>query len=212
MAIIANAPVGFCNTLTSASGTSEQIFQVSTAGTTAGLPAGDFYLFANVAGAFGPSSNLIVNSKFVVTVGGWIKAHGTSQTVKPGLLWQTFTSGTSTLASSPADTFTTVASGTLTAGTVYDFLIEQSFYLNVASATVSGALPLVMVAGAPVTITTLTAPLAVNNVATASQTEPITGVNNSLNYPCVAFTASITNSVSDTTETALITDFYMSQA
>jgi hypothetical protein len=201
MPILSQAAVGFSG-MTSASGTSEQIWQMSSAGVTAGLASGNFYMDS-------PPANIINGVPFAVTVAGWVKAHGTSQTIKFGLMWQAWNG--SSRSGSPADAFTTVASGTLTAGTVYDFYVQQKF-LGDANAQVLSplGLPTVVVGGTAVTISAVTSPLTTFNFATASQTEPITGINASYNYPAVSFVPSFLNSVSDTTETLQLTTFNLS--
>jgi hypothetical protein len=205
MAIVARA-YEIYSAFTTAAGLAEQIIQVDAAGVLAGQTAGNLYLN-------GPSANQMQGKRFKVNLGGWIKAHGTSQTVKLGLLWQAW-SGLA-LTGSPADTFTTAASGTLTAGTYYDFCVEQEFFGDVNAGTIVAVLPSVMICGAAVSISTVTAALTCPNLNTAlfANSTPSSGyitppLGN--NTPAISFCASVLNSVSDTSETCAITEFTMS--
>ncbi len=201
MAIVtAQAPVAF-SLMTSASGTSAQTIQVSSAGVTAGLTAGNLYLDS-------PSSNLLNGRRFNVTVIGWVKAHGATQTIAPGLQiypWNTSVSGART--ASGTATFTTQASGTLTAGTYYDFMISQDFFGEANANTLVCTAPSVYVnSGTAIASTTPASPVTVA-FASASQTEPINGVNATTDYPLASFTVTFANSVSDTVETVQLTQF-----
>jgi hypothetical protein len=192
-----NAPVAY-SLMTSGSGTSAQLWQVSSTGTSAGVTAGNFYLDS-------ASSNLLNGRKFSVTVGGWFKAHGATQTVAVGIQifpWNTTVSGGRT--ASGTATFTPVASGSLTAGTFYDFLIVQDFFGEANANTLTCLAPTVYFAGSPVTIVT-TASAQTVAFASSSQTEPITGVNTTYDYPLASFVPTFTNSVSDTAMTAQLT-------
>jgi hypothetical protein len=198
MAFIQNqAPVAF-SAMTSATGTSAQVWQVSAAGVTAGLTAGNFNLVS------GPSNNL--NGRlFEVVYGGWVKAHGATQTIAFGL--QIFPFNT-TVAGGPTAsgtaTYTAVASGTLVAGTFYDFQVRQQFFGEANANTLTCFAPTVYVAGTQVTIVTLPAAITVAfNIA--SQTEPITGINATTDYPLANFSPTFLNSVSDTVETMQLT-------
>lgn len=196
---VSQAPVAF-SLNTALTGTSASTMQVSSAGVTAGLTAGNFYLDS-------ASSNLMNGRRFVVTMAGWIKAHGATQTVAPGLQiypWNTSVSGAKT--ASGTATFTPVASASLTSGTYYDFVVTQQFFGEVNANTLTCFAPTVYVAGSPVTIVTTASPVTVA-FASASQTEPITGINNTTDYPLASFAMTYTNSVSDTTETLQLTDF-----
>jgi hypothetical protein len=202
MSILVNqAPVAF-SLNTSVTGTgSANIMQVSSTGVTAGLTAGNFYLDAE-------PSNLLNGRNFVVTAGGWIKAHGGTQTVKMGLQifpWNTSVAGART--ASGTATFTTQASGTLVAGTYYDFLITQQFFGEANANTLICATPSVFVgSGTAVASTTAASPVTVA-FASASQTEPITGINNTVDYPLASFVVTYENTVSDTVETLQLTTF-----
>ena len=193
------APVAFSN-MTSASGTSEQLWQVSATGVTQGLTAGNFYLDS-------PASNLLNGRKFSVTIGGWVKAHGATQTIKFGVQivpWNTTVSGART--ATGTDTWTTVASGTLIAGTTYDFLMTQDFFGEANADTLTCLAPTVYVGGSVVTIVT-TASAQTVAFASASQVEPGNGLNEvtSQNYPLCSFVPTFLNSVSDTTQTLALT-------
>lgn len=197
--VVAGAPVAFSLT-TSATGTASQLFQVSSAGVSAGLTAGNFYLQS-------PPSNTMNGKKFVVTAGGWIKAHGATQKIAMGLQcfpWNTTVSGA--IAATGTETFTMVPSATLTAGTFYDFYIQQTFFGESNANTLTCGTPLVFVAGTQVTIATLPSAITVA-YASASQTEPVTGVNNTTDYPLCSFGVEFYNTVSDTTETMQLTTF-----
>lgn len=194
-----NAPVLFSLT-TSATGTSAQSFQVSSAGVSAGLTAGNFYLDS-------PSSNLLNGRRFVVTAAGWVKAHGASNTFAPGLQiypWNTTVAGARTAAGTA--TFTPVASGQLIAGTFYDFVVTQQFFGEANANTLTCFAPVVYVGGTVVTIASTAAAQTVA-FASSSQTEPITGINNTTDYPLASFTCTFANTVSDTTATAQLTYF-----
>lgn len=205
MPITSQAPVAF-SLFTTASGTAEQPLQVSAAGVTAGLTAGNFTLVT-------PPANEVQGNRFKVYAAGWVKAHGATQTVKLALQWQAY-STTGGLLFSPVDTFTPNASGTLVAGVFYDFLIEQEFYGEPNSGNLY-AVPAVnyYIGGQAAITATAIAPatLFCPNLLSASQTEPITGVNNSYNWPAANFYVTITNSVSDTVETIQLTQFAMEQ-
>ena len=193
------APVAFSG-MTSGSGTSAQLWQVSSTGTTQGLTAGNFYLDS-------PSSNLLNGRKFTITIGGWFKAHGATQTVAVGAQifpWNTTVSGART--ASGTATYTAVASGSLTAGTYYDFLIQQDFFGEINADTLTCFAPTVYFGGSSVTIVT-TASAQTVAFATSTQTEPGNGLNEvtSQNYPLCSFVPTFTNSVSDTTMTAQLT-------
>jgi hypothetical protein len=209
MAIIASAPVAF-SAYTSIAGTSEQIIPVSTSGVIAGLTAGNLYLEC-------PDGNKLSGKRFKVSVGGWLKAHGTSQTVSLGLLWQAYTAlGAKT--GSPADTFTVAASAVLSPSTFYDFVIEQEFFGDANLGKIVAYLPSVMIMGAAVAISSVTAPLTCPNLnASASWAEPSgqsTGYITptvGMNLPVIAFCASITNNIaSDLVETCALTEFTLS--
>lgn len=200
MPVIAQAPVAF-SSMTSGTGTSAQIWQMNASGVTAGLASGNFYLDS-------PPANLLNGVPFTVTYAGWVKAHGSSQYIGMGLDWIAWNGSSRT--GSPAAAFTVVQSGALTAGTVYDFYVQQKFYGD-ANAQVLGALPpTVSVGGSAVTIVTTTGALTTFNFATASQTEPITGINASYNYPVASFVPTFTNTTSDTTATLALTYFAIS--
>jgi hypothetical protein len=198
-AVVNQAPVAF-SLMTSASGTSAQVLQVSSTGVTAGIAAGNFYLDS-------ASSNLLNGRRFQVSAGGWVKAHGATQTFAPGLQilpWNTTVAGART--ASGTATFTPVASGTLTAGTFYDFSVTQEFFGEANANTLTCFAPAVYVAGTQVTISSVASAQTVA-FASASQTEPITGINNTTDYPLASFVFSFTNSVSDTVETLQLTQF-----
>ena len=184
--------------MTSASGTSAQLWQVSSTGTSAGVAAGNLYLDSQ-------DSDKYNGRKFSVTCGGWFKAHGATQTVAVGLQafpWNTTVAGGRT--ASGTQTYTVVASGTLTAGTFYDFLITQDFFGEVNANTLTCLPPTVNFGGSAVTISTVPAAITVA-FASASQTEPINGINTTYDYPLVSFVPTFTNSVSDTVMTAQLT-------
>ena len=200
MAFIQNqAKVAF-SAMTSASGTAAQAWQVSATGVTQGETAGNFYLNSQ------PSNNLN-GRKFNITYAGWVKAHGATQTIAFGLVlypWNTSVAGA--IAASGTATYTAVASASLTAGTFYAFVVSQDFYGQVNADTLTCFAPTVYVAGSPVTIVTTASPITVA-FASASQTEPINGVNATTDYPLASFNPTFTNSVSDTTETMQLTQF-----
>lgn len=189
--------VGY-SAMTSASGTSAQLWQVSSVGTTAGVPAGNVYLDS-------PSSDKLNGRKFTVVAGGWFKAHGATQTVAVGIQifpWNTSVAGGRTAAGTA--TFTPVASASLTAGTFYDFVITQDFFGEANANTLTCVAPTVYFGGTSVTISSVASAQTVA-FSSASQTEPITGVNSSIAYPLASFVPTFTNSVSDTTMTAQLT-------
>lgn len=197
--VVAQAPVAF-SAQTSVSGTGANPFLVSAAGVTAGLTAGNLYLDS-------PSSNLLNGRYFTVTYGGWVKAHGATQTIAFGLSaypWNTSVAGART--ASGTVTYDAVASGTLVAGTYYDFLVTQKFFGEANANTLTCFAPTVYVAGSAVSISSVASPITVA-FASASQTEPITGINQTTDYPLASFVATYLNSVSDTTETLQLTQF-----
>ena len=193
------APVLF-SAMTSASGTSAQLWQVSANGVTQGLTAGNFNLVS------GPSNNLN-GRRFNITYGGWVKAHGATQEIAFGLQifpYNTSVSGGPTV--SGTNTFTAVNSGVLAAGTFYDYIVSQDFFGEANANTLTCFAPSVYVGGSQVVIASVAAAITVAfNVA--SQTEPITGENNTTDYPLANFTPTFANTVSDTTETLQLTTF-----
>jgi hypothetical protein len=200
MAYVTNQGAVLYSTTTAVSGTSAQLFQVNSTGTSAGVAAGNFYMTS------GPS-NILNGRKFTVTAAGWVKAHGATQTFAPGLQifpWNTSVAGGPAV--SGTATFTPVASGTLVAGTYYDFVIQQSFFGDANADTLTCFAPFVYVAGTQVTIVTLPAAITVS-FQSALQTLPVSGINNITDYPLGYFGVSFANSVSDTTETAQLTTF-----
>ena len=203
MAYVTNQAAVAYSSTTAVSGTSAQLFQVNAAGVSAGTAAGNFYMTA------GPS-NILNGRRFTVTAGGWVKAHGATQTIAPGLQifpWNTSVAGGPAVTGTA--TFTPVASGTLVAGTFYDFVITQDFFGDANANTLTCAAPAVYVAGTQVAIVTVPAAITVS-YQLAIQTEPITGINNTTDYPLGYFGVSFANSVSDTTETAQLTTFSVS--
>lgn len=200
MAFIQAQGVPLYSLMTSGSGTSAQLWQVSSTGTTAGVTAGNLNLVA------GPSNNLN-GRRFVISYGGWVKSHGASQTLAFGLQifpYNTSVVGGPTVAGTA--TYTPVASGGLIAGTFYDFIVQQTFFGEANANTLTCEAPTVYVAGVQVAIATVPAAITVA-FNTASQTEPITGVNNTTDYPLANFTPTFANTVSDTTETLQLTTF-----
>lgn len=203
---IAQAPVSFSGPYTVLTGTSVQYLPFTSAGVTAGYPSGNFFLTA-------PQSDILAGNQFTVKFSGWFKSHGTSQTLALGLYANPFTStlgpgnptGNGTLTSATA-----VASGTLTAGTYYDFTFAQTMFCEVNASTLNFQTPTIYVAGASITQANNTTPLAVT-VVSPSQTSPITGINNSTAWPLCNFYVGITDGVSDTTATLQLTEFYITQ-
>lgn len=196
---VAAAPVNYSLT-TAATGTATQLFQVSSLGTTSGVAAGNFYLDS-------PPSNTLNGSQFTITAVGWVKAHGATQKIGIGFQafpWNTTVSGAKT--ATGTETFTLVPSGTLTAGTFYNFMVKQSFFGDANTNLLTCQAPTVYFAGSVVTISTTASAITVA-YASESQVEPITGINNSTNYPLVSFGVEFYNTVSDTTETMQLTDF-----
>jgi hypothetical protein len=102
-----------------------------------------------------------------------------------------------------------VPSATLTAGTYYDFAIQQKFMGDANANTLTCFAPTVYFGGTVVTISTVASAITVA-YASASQTEPITGINVSYNYPLASFGVEFYNTVSDTAETAQLTNFQLS--
>jgi hypothetical protein len=121
--------------------------------------------------------------------------------------WNTTVAGGRT--ASGTNTFTPLSSISLTAGTFYDFYVKQEFFGESNANTLTFFAPTVYVAGSQVTIassSSLTGGVTVA-FASASQTEPITGINLTTDYPLASFVPTIQNGVSDTTETMQLTSF-----
>lgn len=200
MAFVFNQGYPQYSAMTSGTGTAAQLWQVSSTGTSAGVAAGNLNLVA------GPSNN-INGRRFEVSYGGWVKAHGATQEIAFGL--QIFPFNTSVVGGptvSGTSTFTAVNSGVLTAGTTYDFIVNQQFFGEANANTLTCFAPTVYVGGTQVTIASVAAAITVA-FASASQTEPITGINNTTDYPLANFTPTFANTVSDTTETLQLTTF-----
>jgi hypothetical protein len=201
---LAQAPVQFSGPYTVLAGTSVQYIPVTSAGVTAGYPSGNLALIA-------PESNLLNGTRFKVNFGGWYKSHGTSQTLAVGLYCNPYTSATAPTGNGTLTSATAVASGTLTTATYYDFVFSQEMFGEANANTLTFFTPTIYIAGASVTQAANTTPLAVT-FASASQTEPITGVNNTVDWPLANFYVGITDGVSDTTATLQLTEFYISAA
>jgi hypothetical protein len=201
---ISQAPVAF-SSYTTLAGTTAQKIQYNAAGVAAGF-AGNLYLTT-------PPSNLLNGTRFKIIVSGYVVAHGASQTVAPGLLLHPYTAAGAAPATNDAGTatFTPVGSGTLTAATVYDFTITQEFFGTSNSGKLTCFAPQVYMNGVPITIVTTTGLQSVT-FASDIQTSPITGINTTYNNPLASFSVSLTNSVSDTVETAALTEFFIAQA
>ena len=200
MAFVFNQGYPQYSAMTSASGTTAQLWQVSSTGTSAGVAAGNLNLVA------GPSNN-VNGRRFEVSYGGWVKAHGATQEIAFGLQifpFNTTVSGGPTV--SGTNTFTAVNSGVLTAGTFYDFIVNQQFFGEANANTLTCFAPTVYVGGTQVTIASVAAAITVA-FASSSQTEPITGINSTTDYPLANFTPTFANTVSDTTETLQLTTF-----
>lgn len=199
--VLSQAPIAF-GPYTSVAGTSEQTITYNTAGNSAGF-SGNLYLDS-------PPANILNGKLFTVKLGGWIKAHGATQTVAVGLQWVAWANGAR--GTSLADTFTlTNKSAALTAGTFYDFVVAQQFFAESKTSQVIAFAPTVYWIGAALVVAgTVTAPLSATFSGSASQPEPGTGINEiANNSPVLSFAASITNSVSDTTETVQLTQFVL---
>jgi hypothetical protein len=204
MANIAQAPVEFSGPYTVLTGTAVQYIQTTAAGVTAGLPSGNFFLTS-------PQSDLLNGERFVVQFSGWFKSHGTSQTLAIGLYANPFTSSSNPTGNGTLTSATAVASGTLTAGTYYDFTFSQVMFGESNANTLTFGTPTIYIAGAAVTQAQNSTPLAVT-FGNASQTEPITGINNTFDWPLANFYVAVTDGVSDTTATLQLTEFFISQA
>ena len=204
MANIAQAPVAFSGPYTVLTGTSVQYIPTIAAGVTAGLPSGNFFLTT-------PQSDLLNGARFKVSFGGWYKSHGTSQTLAVGLYCNAFTASTNPTGNGTLTSATAVASGTLTAGTFYDFVFSQEFFGDANANTLTCFTPSIYIAGASVTQAQNSSPIAVT-FASGSQTSPVTGINTTYDWPLANFYVGITDGVSDTTATLQLTEFYVSQA
>jgi hypothetical protein len=200
MANVAQAPITFQGPTTVATGTSTQIIQYNSTGTTNGFTAGNFALIS-------PESNILNGVRFSVKYSGWYKSHGASQAVALGLNLNAYTSATAPTGNGTA-TCTPVSSGPLLAGTTYNFSFSQDFIGTSQASTVVGSNPVVLFAAAPVTYSAGTTAIACT-FAGPSQTEPITGVNNTISWPLAQFYATFADAVSDTTATLALTEFYM---
>jgi len=204
MANIAQAPVSFSGPYTILTGTAVQYLPFTAAGVTAGYPSGNFTLIS-------PEANLLNGTRFKVQFGGWFKSHGTSQTLALGLYCNPYTSATAPTGNGTLTTGTATASGTLTTATYYDFFFEQEMFGEANANTLTFAAPTIFTAGVAVSQTANTTPLAVT-FTTANQTEPITGINNLVNWPLAQFYIGLTAGVSDTTATFQLTEMYISAA
>jgi hypothetical protein len=204
MPIIATAPVAFSGPYTVLTGTAVQYLPFTAAGVTAGNPSGNFKLIAT-------ESDLLNGVDFSMTFAGWFKSHGSSQTLAVGLYCNPYTSATAPTGNGTLTSATATASGTLTAATTYDFFFTQKFVGSSNSGTLTFQTPTIYIAGASVSQAANTTPLAVTFV-TSSQTEPITGINNSFVWPLADFYVGITDGVSDTTATLQLTEMYLSQS
>jgi hypothetical protein len=203
MANIAQAPVQFSGPYTVLTGTSVQYLPFTSAGVTAGYPSGNFTLIT-------PEANLLNGTRFKVNFSGWYKSHGTSQTLALGLYCNPYTSSTAPTGNGTLTTGTATASGTLTAGTYYDFSFQQEFFGEANANTLTCFAPTIYIAGVAVSQTANTTPITVT-FTTAIQTEPITGINNLVNWPLAQFYVGITDGVSDTTATLQLTEMFISQ-
>jgi hypothetical protein len=176
--------------MTSGSGTSAQVIKNGTSA-----------LVINLGGQ-------IYNGKpFYLTAQGWVKAHGTSQTIAVGFQGAAY----STSAFSGTQLGTGTASGTLTAGTVYPWLLNATLFADNTSGIMSGFYTVTDGVTATTkantvlasTLTSIT--FGTNNVGT-NVTNPLAGAQT----PALQFALTFTNSVSDTTETVSVSSFYVS--
>lgn len=143
---------------------------------------------------------------FYLTAQGWVKAHGTSQTVAIGFQGAAY----STSAFSGTQLGTGTASGTLTAGTYYPFWLSATLFVDNTSGILSGFYSVADGASptlkAPTvlanTLTGIT--FGSNYVASSNATNPLA----SAQTPALQFALTMTNSVADTTETLGVTSFY----
>lgn len=201
---IAQAFVQFSGPYTVLTGTAVQYIPTTAAGVTAGLPSGNFFLTT-------PQSDLLNGERFQVNVGGWYKSHGTSQTLAVGLYCNPFIASTNPTGNGTLTSATATASSALTAGTFYDFVFTQQFFGDANANTLTCFTPTVYIAGAVLSQAQNSTPIAVT-FASGSQTSPITGINNTYDWPLANFYVAITDGVSDTTATLQLTEFYISQA
>jgi hypothetical protein len=190
MAIFATA-VGPTNqpiSMTSATGTSAQV-----------IKNGSSALVLTVGGQ-------VYNGKpFYLVAQGYVKAHGTSQTIAFGFQGAAY----STSAFSGTQLGTGTASGTLTAGTYYPWLINATLFADNTSGIMSGFYQVTDGASptskAPTvlasTLTSIT--FGTNNIGT-NVTNPLAGAQT----PALQFALTFTNSVADTTEVVSVTSFY----
>jgi hypothetical protein len=149
----------------------------------------------------------IYNGKpFYLTAQGWVKAHGTSQTVAFGFQGAKYTTG----AFSGTQLGTGTASGTLTAGNVYPFLLQATLFADNTSGILSGYYSVV---------DGVTPTYKSNAVLAATLTGVNFGTNNATNAtnplasaqtPALQFALTFTNSVSDTTEVVSVSSFFVS--
>lgn len=181
-----NQPISF----TSGSGTSAQV-----------IKNGSSALVLTVGGQ-------IFNGKpFQVVAQGYVKAHGSSQTIAFGLQGAAY----STSAFSGTQLGTGTASGTMTAGTVYPWYLAATLFADNTSGILSGFYTVV-----DGVTPTLKAPTVLANLLTGitfGSNNVGTNVTNPLasaQAPALQFALTFTNSVSDTTEVVSVSSFYAS--
>lgn len=217
MSIIAQAPVQFAVT-TQATGTAAQQVQVSAAGVTAGLTAGNFTL--GIPAEF-PTGYVPITIK----ARGYF-SRGTSSTVAIGLLWG------KTQATATAAMYTAVASASLTGANpplvanTFPWAVDQKIYLDAASQTASavgpgsgvsdglgtggmwiGAANVALVAGIPPTQLTAVSYNATNQPAPGNGLNQVVSTVNNAIYIGIQFTNG-TSEVVATTPQFVITSFY----
>jgi hypothetical protein len=143
---------------------------------------------------------------FKVWAQGYVKAHGATQTINFGLQGQV---GNSTF--SGTSLILGTASGTLTAGTFYPFLIESTFFADNTSGIMSGYGSVADGVTPTYKILTKTANLLTGVTFGSAQvgtnvTNPLASAQ--LAADCLQFAVSFTNTVADTSEIVTITSFY----
>lgn len=160
-----------------------------------------------ITGAILVVGGQVLNGRpFNITAQGYIKAHGATQTVAIGYAGQVYSTTPFTTGTQLG---TGTASGVLTAGTYYPWLLEATCFADNTSGVLSGNYSVCDGSTPVYKIQTVNAALLTgvtfgsNNVGT-NVTNPLAAAQ----APALQFAVTFTNSVADTTEKVTITSFY----
>lgn len=148
---------------------------------------------------------------FYLVCQGYVKAHGATQTLAVGFQGRAY----ATSAFSGTQLGTGTASGTLTAGTVYPFLLTAELFADNTSGILSGFYTVTdgvtPTTKANTVVANLLTSITFGQSTLSNPGNPIGSTGAGNQAPALQFVPTVTNSVSDTSEVVTITSFYVSQ-